>query len=104
MGDYEVLNKGDIFLLCSDGLIIDKTKDYSELLEEIIFNGKSLKKITKELITWALNNGSDDNISVVIGRFGPIKRQKSLEDDNTIRILPKDKIGSDLTINKNDQE
>ncbi len=102
--DYEILNIGDVFLLCSDGLIIDKTKDYSELFEEIIFNSKSLKKIAKELIAWALNNGSDDNISVVIGRFGPIKRQISTEDDNTIRILPKDKTGSDLTINKNDLE
>jgi len=101
--DYENLNRGDLFMLCSDGLIIDKTKDYSGFFEGIIFKNRSMKKTVKELINWALDNGSDDNISVVLGRFGPLKNQKPIEDDTTIRILPKDKSGSDLTVNKNDQ-
>ncbi|MBN1187436.1 MAG: serine/threonine-protein phosphatase [Bacteroidales bacterium] len=102
--DYETLNRGDMFMLCSDGLIIDKTKDYSGFFEGIIYRNRSMKKTAKELINWALDNGSDDNISVVLGRFGSLKKQKPVEDDTTIRILPKDKSGSDLTINKNDQE
>lgn len=102
--DFETLNKGDMFLLCSDGLIIDKIKDYSGFFEGIIYNNRSMKKTAKELIKWALDNGSDDNVSVVLGKFGALKRQKPLEDDNTIRILPKDSSESDLMINRMDKE
>lgn len=102
--DNEVLKKGDVFLLCSDGLIIDKTKDYSGLFEGIIYNNKSMKNTVKELIKWALDNGSDDNVSIVLAKFGTLKKQKPLEDDNTVRILPADKSGTDLITNRNDEE
>jgi len=102
--DYETLNRGDLFLICSDGLIIDKTKDYTSIFETILRKNKSLKKTAKELIRWALDNGSDDNISVVLGQFGNLKKRKqSLEDENTIRILTKGKSESGTSTESTDQ-
>ena len=86
--EYEIIKRGDMFLLCSDGLIIDKTKDYSGFFKEIIYSKKSIKRTARELIKWALDNGSDDNISIVLGRYGNLLKRKSTEDDNTVRILP----------------
>jgi PPM family protein phosphatase len=95
-GDSETLKEGDTFLLCSDGLILDKTKDYSEHFFDFINQKKSLTKIGRDLVDWALFNGSDDNVSIVLGRQGSVKKSENDmqvtiqpdDDPQTVRILP----------------
>lgn len=57
------LKKGDMILLCSDGL--SNMLEDSEI-EEIIRGGKDLKEIAQELITAANQHGGKDNIAVVL--------------------------------------
>jgi hypothetical protein len=66
--DKPFINLKDNFkvLLCSDGLIIDKSYDYSYFLTEVINNSHDPKNAVNYLINWAYNSGSTDNISVAI--------------------------------------
>ncbi len=57
------LNKGDMLLLCSDGLS-DNFKN--EELEEIIRKAPNLKNCAAELVSEANKRGGKDNISVVL--------------------------------------
>lgn len=54
------------FLLCSDGLIVDKTNSDSSWIMHKIINTASLKEAAENLIGDAFNMGSEDNISVVL--------------------------------------
>ena len=62
------LQKGDIFLLCSDGLT-DMVGDFD--LEKSIqtYSGESPKKIVHELVCQALEAGGKDNISVIVAKI-----------------------------------
>ncbi len=64
---FEEIQKGDLFLLCSDGLILDKTQTQTDIFENIISGHRRLKRTVKQLVQWAYDKGSDDNISVVLG-------------------------------------
>lgn len=59
----EPFEKGDTFLLCSDGL-----SDYTEDLEieKILIDSPSSQKSTERLIETAKKKGSRDNISVIV--------------------------------------
>jgi PPM family protein phosphatase len=102
-GEYENLNEGDLFLLCSDGLIINKVKDYSGFFFDFFEKKKTLKKIARTLVDWALYNGSDDNVSVVLGKQRAIKNgeieiplTKQTDDElQTVRILTTKESNSD---------
>ena len=64
---YHSVEKGDLFLLCSDGLynMIDE-----EDMMDILKNSKySLDKKTHALVNRANENGGDDNITVVLTLF-----------------------------------
>jgi len=67
--ESSLLQEDDIFLLCSDGLIVDKTIDLSQIFLQILKKNIPLADISDSLVKWALENGSDDNITVVIGAF-----------------------------------
>jgi len=86
--DLGVIREGDLFLLCSDGLIIDKIGDLTKNFVEIIGRNTNLRDISRKLIEWALENGSDDNISVVLGLWGSMQKILPDEDYKTIRIIP----------------
>lgn len=93
-GNFSNLKEGDLFLICSDGLIINKTSDMIEVILELITQNPSLKTLPRKLVKWALDNGSDDNISVVIAGFGipsfirEDKIQQSVDDaSKTLRIV-----------------
>jgi len=76
---FEVLQKGDIFLLCSDGLITSKIADSGAIFLPYLFSYKKLKTAAEQLIARAFNDGADDNISVVIALNGekpPVKVKK----------------------------
>lgn len=61
----EDLRKGDILLLCSDGLS-NMVED--EEIEKIIKSGRELPKIAMDLIERANRNGGKDNIAVVLAQ------------------------------------
>jgi serine/threonine protein phosphatase PrpC len=88
--ESNLLEEGDMFMLCSDGLIVDKSIDPGHTFYKILRKNRSLRKISKNLIKWALENGSDDNISVVLGKFTRTKEKQDKEDHETTRIVPED--------------
>jgi len=72
--DYELLEDGDIFLLCSDGLIANKVLKDTSVFRDYILGTKNIKTAAEQLITYAFRNGSKDNVSVVLAEFGKRKR------------------------------
>jgi serine/threonine protein phosphatase PrpC len=64
------LREGDILLLCSDGLVIDKIGDVSSQLMKLTRSAESPAKAANALIDWAYVNGSSDNISVILAFEG----------------------------------
>lgn len=57
------IRKGDVFLLCSDGLT-DMVED--DKIAEILSKAKNSKIAARKLIDEALNNGGRDNVTVVM--------------------------------------
>ncbi|MFW6001990.1 MAG: PP2C family protein-serine/threonine phosphatase [archaeon] len=75
--DYEQIKEGQLFLICSDGLILEKSPDnaeYNDILNHYISATDSLKQAAENLVSFAYNKGSSDNISVVLAEFGEYKR------------------------------
>ena len=60
------LNRGDIVLLCSDGLT-NMVED--EQIFQIVHSCQTLQEAGKKLIDAANNAGGKDNISVVLAKF-----------------------------------
>jgi protein phosphatase len=63
------LEEGDGFLLCSDGLILDKVADHEPALEQILRESQSLAHGAEAMVSSVLAAGSSDNISVVLARW-----------------------------------
>jgi len=84
----KVLEEGDIFLLCSDGMIVNKSDDMGPILKKILKKRNSMREISDKLIKWALDNGSDDNISVVLGKYTNTKENQDNEDYITLKLAP----------------
>jgi protein phosphatase len=62
------LQKGDIFLLCSDGLSGEVSADNIE--HTILSRDKTLEQKAKQLVGRALKAGGPDNIAVVLVGVG----------------------------------
>ncbi len=62
--DYERLKPGEFFLLCSDGLILDKMGRDFNLFKSIVNSSDSVSRAVKKLIDHAFDSGSRDNIAV----------------------------------------
>ncbi|HKZ77187.1 MAG TPA: PP2C family serine/threonine-protein phosphatase [Pyrinomonadaceae bacterium] len=60
------LRRGDVLLLCSDGL---SGKLRAEDIQNIVTNSPELSTACDELIAEANNRGGEDNITVVLARF-----------------------------------
>lgn len=75
--DFEQLVEGDIFLLCSDGLIIDKVQNDTTIFKDYILGSTKLEVAAEQLIALAFHDGSKDNISTVLASFGNYKRMKT---------------------------
>ena len=56
-------NKGDKFLICSDGLT-DMVAE--ETILQIVTQPKDVKEIVNELLNTALNNGGKDNTTIIV--------------------------------------
>ncbi|MBN2183954.1 MAG: serine/threonine-protein phosphatase [Candidatus Krumholzibacteriota bacterium] len=63
------IREGDMLLLCSDGLIIDKIGNINDKLLEMITGAASPAEAANRLIDWAYTNGSIDNISILLCAF-----------------------------------
>lgn len=61
------INKGDLFLICSDGLT--NSLDDRQI-KEILLQGEELASISKNLMQVALNYGGKDNITFILVRVG----------------------------------
>jgi len=73
-GKHFTLEEGDGFLLCSDGLIIDKSSDQAVSLERHFRESGSLKEAAARMVFSALDGGSSDNVSVVLATWGAFAR------------------------------
>jgi protein phosphatase len=73
------LRRGDVLLLCSDGL---SGKLRSEDIQNILLDQPDLSRACTELIAEANNRGGEDNITVVLARFNG----DDLEEASTERI------------------
>ncbi len=69
-GGRFTLKEGDILMLCSDGLIVDKIGDISGSLLSLISRSDSPETAADVITQWAYTNGSTDNISAVVSSFG----------------------------------
>lgn len=74
--DCNIIQDAEGFLLCSDGLIINKANSDFEFLEKIILRTKNLETAAERLKEFAYINGSSDNITVVLLEKGKLNRSK----------------------------
>src|SRR5882724_10220089 len=78
------LKRGDILLLCSDGL---SGKLRAEDIQNIVMsNADNLAKACDELIAEANNRGGEDNITVVLARFEGDDLQEASTERITIEL------------------
>jgi len=74
--DYYSLNEGHGFLICTDGLIIDKVIDNQTWMVDYLLGTKTLKDAAENMVCHAFYNDSNDNISVVLFEFGGFRRKR----------------------------
>ncbi|MFY0688691.1 MAG: serine/threonine-protein phosphatase [Cyclobacteriaceae bacterium] len=80
------------FLLCSDGLIINKYDDDHSILRDLFQSGKTIEKGVEKMIKYAFDNGSNDNISVASLRVTHEGKESGWEGkpvNSKIKITPK---------------
>ncbi len=75
-GNFFSLKEGDGFLVCSDGLITDKSEQDTKHFKDYLIGTKSLEQSAKLMISDAFYSGSTDNISVALAEIGKLKRKK----------------------------
>lgn len=83
-------SKGDIYLLCSDGLSEAVTED--EILQSLTPHRDDLKRATEELIAQANVNGGDDNITVVLVAVDEVAESDGDEEDEPRRRSASDNV------------
>lgn len=75
--EFLLIQKPTGFILCSDGLVLDKSEtEGNQIFRDIFVKGKKLVDITRNLIDYAYSNGSGDNITAVVVRFGSKSKKK----------------------------
>lgn len=84
------LRRGDMLLLCSDGL---SGKLRAEDIQNIVADNPDLEKACDELVAEANNRGGEDNITVILARFTGDELEEPASDKITIElpILEEDK-------------
>jgi PPM family protein phosphatase len=97
--EFEILGIGDIFLLCSDGMIDDKSDSTNIKISNYLIGSENIDKAAKYLISDAFQNGSSDNITALIASYGKFKKKKRKlvkwpyppndEDKNSIKLKTK---------------
>jgi len=64
------------FMLCSEGLLVDKSENDPSIFQKLCINSKKLKDNVEQLISYAFYNGSTDNISIICIEYGKVKKHK----------------------------
>ncbi len=66
--EFESLETGDFFLLCSDGLILKNKNGRNKYLKFIrkAIKKRNLEKLAEKLIEYSFDQGSTDNISLIL--------------------------------------
>jgi len=77
------LRKGDMLLLCSDGL---SGKLRAEDIQNIVASNPDLARACDELIAEANNRGGEDNITVILARFSGNELEDPASDRITIEL------------------
>ena len=77
------LRRGDLLLLCSDGL---SGKLRAEDIQNIVADNQDLAKACDELIAEANNRGGEDNITVILARFSGKELEEPASDRITIEL------------------
>jgi len=90
--EYHILEKDSALLLCSDGLItVNHEDDINQAILTIYFSGKILDQVFDDLIKYAKNEGSRDNITVAALENGDFRRKMDpthLKESSDISQLP----------------
>jgi protein phosphatase len=73
---FESLASGDAFLLCSDGMVLDKTGQNNSNLKNYLIGTEELKDAAENLVSHAYSEGSDDNITIVLCSIGDLEKKK----------------------------
>lgn len=73
---FNTLSKGEAFILCSDGMILDKSSVSNINFKNYLIGTKKLKDAAEKLVSYAYSEGSDDNITIVLCTIGKIKKHK----------------------------
>ena len=63
--DYAMVEENMGWLICSDGLIVDRRKDFKELFNNIKLRPDSLHCVSTSMVKTAIKNGATGNISLV---------------------------------------
>ncbi len=79
--EYLNFNEGEYLLLCSDGLIINKTNNDSDIFKKIVKRTENIKAGTELLINTAYRAGSTDNITVILIENELVLKCKSISDN-----------------------
>ena len=74
------IQAGDLFLLCTDGLV-DLVTD-REILKKVREFGEDLEGLAKSLISMANGRGGKDNITVVLAHF--LDREKKSQEETEV--------------------
>ncbi len=69
------LYEHDGFLLCSDGLLVDKLQNPQRLFKSYMLGTSDLQTGAESLVSLAFYSGSTDNISVVLAEVGELNRE-----------------------------
>lgn len=77
------LRRGDVVLLCSDGL---SGKLRSEDIQNIVASNPDLSRACDELVAEANNRGGEDNITVILARFSGDELAEPDSDRITIEL------------------
>ncbi|MCB2221573.1 MAG: serine/threonine-protein phosphatase [Bacteroidetes bacterium] len=73
--EFEVLDKDELFVLCSDGLIVDK-QESGNYIKSFLMGIDDLERAIKSLVSYAYQEGSNDNITAVVFEYGKLKRNR----------------------------
>jgi len=92
------LRKGDMLLLCSDGL---SGKLRNEEIREIVAGAESLAAACSALVNEANNRGGEDNITVVLARFTGDELRDPNDDRITVELPPMEE---DRTLEETDTQ
>ncbi len=78
--DSYLLGEGTAFMLCSDGLLVNKNNNTTgNFIHKVCIGTKNPKEAVEYLIKLAYHSGSTDNISVIFVEIGELARKKKAD-------------------------